>query len=132
LLFPVDHPEFFDAVNTNAQNWVTQILVKTEGLNAGWIWGALRMPGKIFRQLHQLWIVRGSKDQYLGTVLNAHIAEGARWKGVRAGEVYVDVGTLNGYREAIRILGNRELDNTKCAADSRGRVAVVKNVVSDS
>jgi hypothetical protein len=25
---------------------------------------------------------------------------------VRAGEAYVDVGTLNGYREALRVLGN--------------------------
>jgi glucose-1-phosphate thymidylyltransferase len=33
--------------------------------------------------------------------------------GVHAGEHYVDVGTLGGYREAIRLLGSRTMDTTR-------------------
>ena len=32
------------------------------------------------------------------------LAEGGKAVGIRAGEAYVDVGTLHGYREAIRLL----------------------------
>jgi hypothetical protein len=36
--------------------------------------------------------------------VNAWLQRGGRAVGIRAGESYVDVGTLHGYREAIRIL----------------------------
>ena len=42
--------------------------------------------------------------EYLGTLVNAYLADGGRALGVQAGEAYVDVGTLNGYREATRLL----------------------------
>ena len=37
--------------------------------------------------------------------MNAYLALGGRAKGVKAGEAYVDVGTFNGYRAALGLLG---------------------------
>jgi hypothetical protein len=37
--------------------------------------------------------------------VNAYLERGGATRGVRAGEVYVDVGTVHGYREAVRLLG---------------------------
>jgi tRNA (mo5U34)-methyltransferase len=42
----------------------------------------------------------------MGTLVNAYIQKGGRAVGVRAGEAYVDVGTVHGYREALNLLGN--------------------------
>jgi hypothetical protein len=36
--------------------------------------------------------------------------------GVRAGDVYVDVGTLNGYREAIRVLSTQPVKEAGAVA----------------
>ncbi len=105
LLFPVEHPEFFDAVVTDADGVVQRIEVKAEAPATHWVWGAMRMPGTVFHALHRLWVRRDCIDEYLGTLVNAWLAEGGMAMGVRAGEAYVDVGTLHGYREAIRLLG---------------------------
>ena len=107
LLFPVTQPDFFDAVLTKPDGTVIKISVKESNPESNWIWGALRMPAAIMRQLFELWRVRHKSDQYLGTLLNAYIESGGRVLGVRRGETYVDVGTLHGYREAIRILSER-------------------------
>jgi hypothetical protein len=87
---------------------VVKIAVKESNPESNWVWGALRMPAATMRQLYELWRFRHNSDQYLGTLLNAHIARGGRVLGVRRGETYVDVGTLHGYREAIRILSERQ------------------------
>jgi hypothetical protein len=42
--------------------------------------------------------------------VNAYLAQGGEAVGVRAGEAYVDVGTLHGYREAIRVLSARPIE----------------------
>ena len=42
LLFPVDHPEAFDAVVTDAAGRVSAIQVKSPCPSTHWIWGALR------------------------------------------------------------------------------------------
>ena len=105
LLFPVERPEFFDAVDTDARGVVRQIQVKQSSPCSNWIWGAFKMPGKIFAELHRLWRhERRCCDLYIGTLVNAYIAAGGRARGVRGGEAYFDVGTLDGYREAIRLL----------------------------
>jgi tRNA (mo5U34)-methyltransferase len=39
--------------------------------------------------------------------VNAYLAEGGRAVAVEAGQAYVDVGTLNGYRTALRLLDER-------------------------
>lgn len=105
LLFPVERPELFDAVITDAAGLVQEIEVKRMGARSNWIWGALKMPGSVFRELHRLWCEPGRKDEYLGTLVNAYLEGGGRAIGVRRGAAYVDVGTLHGYREAIALLG---------------------------
>lgn len=107
LLFPVERPELFDAVVTAADGRVREIQVKTRRASSQWIWGAFRMPAAIFRELHALWRERGESDAYIGTLVNAWLERGGEALGVRAGEAYVDVGTLHGYREAIQLLGAR-------------------------
>jgi glucose-1-phosphate thymidylyltransferase len=104
LLFPVERPELFDAVVTDDDGRVLEIQVKRRDATSTWIWGAFKMPGETLRELHDLWIERGRADEYIGTLVNAHLARGGEAVGVRAGKAYVDVGTLHGYREAIRIL----------------------------
>jgi dTDP-glucose pyrophosphorylase len=104
LLFPVEHPEFFDAVSTDEHGWVRRILVKQREPETNWIWGAFKMPGDVFHKLHRLWQRPQRRDEYFGTLVNAWLAEGGRAMGVRAGRNYVDTGTLHGYRAAIRLL----------------------------
>jgi len=107
LLFPVDCPEFFDAVVTDEDERVVEIQVKQRHPDSSWIWGAFKMPGATMHGLHRLWCERDPRDEYFGTLVNAYIARGGQARGVRAGRSYVDVGTLNGYREAIRLLSER-------------------------
>jgi dTDP-glucose pyrophosphorylase len=104
LLFPVDQPSLFDAVLTDGAGWVREIQVKSAAPDTNWIWGAFSMPGAVFHELHRLWLSRGQRDEYLGTLVNAYLAGGGRAIGVRAGRDYVDVGTFNGYRDAIQLL----------------------------
>lgn len=111
LLFPVEHPERFDAVITNEQNEVLEVRVKSPDASTKWIWGALKMPAAIFNELHDLWTAR--RDEYLGTLINEYLARGGRAYGFKIGASYVDVGTLNGYREALRLL------DANCAAEVR-------------
>jgi glucose-1-phosphate thymidylyltransferase len=107
LLFPVSHPELFDAVVDLDDGTIVEIQVKRPRPDSAWVWGAFRMPGSVLRELHDLWRTREEPHEYMGTLVNEYIAHGGRAQAVRAGEAYVDVGTLNGYREAIRILGER-------------------------
>lgn len=102
LLFPVTHPENFDAVVMGSNSDVGRVQVKQPRPESNWIWGAMKMPASVFRNLRDLWLERG--DEYLGTLFNEYIARGGRVKGIKGGEAYVDVGTLNGYREALRLL----------------------------
>ena len=104
LLFPVERPELFDAVVTDADGAVEEVEVKKLGARTKWVWGGMKMPGAVFHALHALWCRAERRDEYFGTLVNAWIAEGGRALGVRAGEAYVDTGTLHGYREAMRLL----------------------------
>jgi glucose-1-phosphate thymidylyltransferase len=107
LLFPVERPEFFDAVVTDATGRVETIEVKRRGARSHWVWGAFKLPGAVLHQLHALWRQPDRGDEYIGTLVNAWLARGGVAYGVRGGEVYVDVGTLNGYREAVSLLAQR-------------------------
>ena len=107
LLFPVERPEFFDAVMLGPESRVEQILVKTPHPGTNWVWGAFKLSGSILASLHALWLERHCQDEYFGTLVNAWIERGGSALGIRAGEEYVDVGTLNGYREAIQLLEKR-------------------------
>jgi glucose-1-phosphate thymidylyltransferase len=107
LLFPVERPELFDAVVTDEAGSVREIQVKDPGARTRWVWGAFKLPARTLAELHALWLERGRRDEYIGTLVNAWLAEGGRAVGVPAGETYVDVGTLHGYREAIGVLSAR-------------------------
>src|SRR4051794_23897053 len=99
LVFPVTRPELFDAVVADENGAVRAIEVKQQQPRSNWVWGAFKMPGAVMHELHDLWQRRGQSDEYIGTLVNAYLAEGGTALAVRAGEVYVDVGTLHGYRE---------------------------------
>lgn len=104
LLFPVDRPEFFDAVVLDESGAVREIQVKQQGAQSKWIWGAFKMPGRVLQDLHALWCARQREDEYFGTLVNAFLAAGGKAIGVKAGTAYVDVGTFDGYRAAINLL----------------------------
>ena len=107
LLFPVDRPELFDAVLTEPDGSVVEIQVKKAGAQSNWIWGAFKLTGRVLHELHDLWHRRDPHDEYIGTLVNAYLVLGGKATGVRAGESYVDVGTLHGYREANQLLDSR-------------------------
>jgi dTDP-glucose pyrophosphorylase len=107
LLFPVSRPELFDAVVTTSEGRVVEIQVKREDATSRWVWGAFKLTGAILGELHDLWVERGRRDEYLGPVVNAWVGRGHTATGLRAGEAYVDVGTLHGYHEALLLLRAR-------------------------
>ena len=106
LLFPVERPELFDAVDCDGDGRVRRILVKSPARagTPGRVWGAFKMPGRTLHALHALWRRRERRDEYIGSLVNAFIEGGGEAWGVPAGEAYVDVGTLNGYRQAGLLL----------------------------
>jgi NDP-sugar pyrophosphorylase family protein len=108
LLFPVARPELFDAVVTSDDDRVREIQVKQKSPDSSWIWGAFRMPGSVLAALHQLWIERERSDAYVGTLVNEYIARGGAVSSIKAGSAYFDVGTLDGYRQAMRLLDGRD------------------------
>lgn len=104
LLFPVERPELFDAVVAGDDGRVEEIQVKQPDARSRWVWGAFKMPGATLHALHDLWQERGRADEYMGTLVNAWLARGGEAWGVRAGSAYYDVGTMDGYLEAMRKL----------------------------
>jgi glucose-1-phosphate thymidylyltransferase len=117
LLFPVEHPQFFDAVVLRGDGRVQEIQVKDVRATSHWIWGAFKMPGAVLRELNALWLARERQDEYVGTLVNAWLTQGGEAHARRAGTSYVDVGTVRGYREAIALLsGDDDADSARRAA----------------
>ena len=104
LLFPVDEPRRFDAVVTDDDGRVVEIQVKVEQPATRWVWGAFRMPARVFRDLNALWSQPDRQDEYVGSLVNAYVRRGGLARGIQAGERYYDVGTIDGYRAAIHAL----------------------------
>ncbi len=100
VLFPVRDPSCFDAVICDELGYVQQVQVKKPAPGSHWIWGAATATGECFYRLKLLWESRHRADTYLGDLLNAYLANGNVVRGVCSGEIYMDVGTLEGYREA--------------------------------
>jgi glucose-1-phosphate thymidylyltransferase len=121
LLFPVESPELFDAVETEPDGSVKAIAVKSASSHSSWIWGAFKMPGRLMQHLQTLWLKRECRDQYVGTLVNAFLAEGGVAWASHSGQSYVDVGTLNGYRCAIELLRS---DNQSRVITPIGRPSV--------
>lgn len=119
LLFPVERPEQFDAVALADDDLhVTEIRVKQPNPGTHWIWGAFKMPGAVFHELHRLWLERERRDEYFGTLINAYLAAGGTALGIKAGEAYVDVGTLQGYRAAMLMLSDSQHDAPEVTANA--------------
>src|SRR5215217_6438390 len=76
LLFPVESPERFDAVLTDPSGRVREIRVKQPDPGTSWVWGAFKLSGRTLHELHALWERRGREDEYVGTLVNAWLAEG--------------------------------------------------------
>lgn len=106
LCFPVEQPQFFDAVVADSEGRVEQIQVKQADARSHWIWGAFKLSGRALRELQDLWRQPGRGDEYIGTLINAYLARGGRATAVRAGRAYVDVGTVRGYRTAMNLLSS--------------------------
>jgi dTDP-glucose pyrophosphorylase len=101
LLFPVEEPQFFDAVLTDDQGRVKELQVKCPTPSSSWIWGAFCAPTAVMKDLHALWLERSRQDEYVGGLVNEYLRRGAQATGVYAGTTYVDVGTVTGYRRAF-------------------------------
>jgi glucose-1-phosphate thymidylyltransferase len=112
LLFPVQRPEFFDAVLTDADSRVLQIKVKQAMVGTPWIWGAFKLNGAILQKLFELWRQRECEDHYFGNLVNSYLIRGGEAFGLKEGIAYVDVGTLHGYREAIQLLSANVIDTS--------------------
>src|SRR5437016_4354045 len=100
VLFPVTNPAAFDAVVCDERGYVREVQVKKPEAASPWIWGAVTARGESFRRLKLLWEARHRADEYLGDLLNAFITAGNVVCGIYSGEIYMDVGTLEGYRNA--------------------------------
>ena len=100
VLFPVMEPAAFDAVVCDQLGYVQGVEVKEPEAHSHWIWGAVTATGHAFRALKLLWEARHREDLFLGDLLNAYISAGNVVRATHAGEHYMDVGTLEGYRTA--------------------------------
>jgi dTDP-glucose pyrophosphorylase len=100
VMFPVQDPSAFDAVVCDDLGYVQEVQVKSKNARSNWIWGAVTATGEAFHRLKLLWESRHRSDEYLGDLLNAFIAAGNVVRGKFCGEIYMDVGTLAGYRNA--------------------------------
>jgi glucose-1-phosphate thymidylyltransferase len=129
LLFPVEHPELFDAVVLDGDR-VTEIQVKQPGAASKWIWGAFKMSARGFRELQSLWRTRDCRDEYFGTLVNAYIAAGGQGLGVKAGESYVDVGTIGGYRTAMALLAESPIANGRSRLLAGGSSEAIRPVTA--
>jgi glucose-1-phosphate thymidylyltransferase len=107
LLFPVDKPWLYEAVDVDRGGRVRDIQIQALQPRSNWVWGAFKLPAQTLHELHALWIARGQRDERVGTLINAWIAGGGETHGVRAGESFVDVSIVHGYREAKRLLDQR-------------------------
>jgi dTDP-glucose pyrophosphorylase len=100
ILFPVPDPANFDAVVCDEQGYVQSVEVKHPEAHSRWIWGAVACTGQAFHALRLLWEARHREDGYLGHLLNAWLHAGNPVRGLACGELYLDVGSLEGYHRA--------------------------------
>ena len=107
VLFPVNEPSAFDAVVADELGFVREVQGKRPDATSHWIWGAITATGNALHELRCLWEARHRQDEYLSTLLNAYLAAGNLVGSVYAGEHYMDVGTLAGYRAAQDFLQRR-------------------------
>jgi dTDP-glucose pyrophosphorylase len=116
ICFPVLDPSAFDAVVSDDRGYVERVEVKLANARSHWIWGAVTTTGPAFHSLKLLWQARHREDEYLGHLLNAFIDAGNIVRATHVGEIYIDVGTLQGYHAAQDFLrGVRNPETRKVA-----------------
>ena len=76
LLFPVEHPELFDAVATDAGRAGAGDLGQAARRALALGLGCDADAGPVLHELHGLWQARERQDEYLGTLVNAWLAAG--------------------------------------------------------
>ncbi|MGH9414919.1 MAG: sugar phosphate nucleotidyltransferase [Terriglobales bacterium] len=101
ITFPVNRPQEFDAVIGNARGEVARVEVKQPGSSERRVWGAITAPGPAFLRLHEFWLARGGREQYLGDLFNAWIGAGESVSYDHQGTHYWDIGTPAGYERAL-------------------------------
>ncbi|MDB4954398.1 MAG: Glucose-phosphate thymidylyltransferase [Myxococcales bacterium] len=111
LCFPVGEPQHFDAVVSDREGRVREIQVKQPDATSDWVWGAFKMPARVLGELAALWREPGRGDTYIGTLVNAWLARGGTAWATHTGAAYVDVGTLHGWRDAVRLLDGHAAEN---------------------
>ncbi|HOA75265.1 MAG TPA: hypothetical protein PL151_00145 [Phycisphaerae bacterium] len=74
------------------------------------------------KELHVLGLERQCRGEYIGTLVNAYFQWGGQARGVKARQAYTHVGTLHGYREAIRLLSSMVSSEAGPAPATIGRV----------
>ena len=116
ICFPVLNPSQFDAVVTDDHGYVRQVEVKLQAAQSHWIWGAITTTAAAFHALKLLWESRHRQDQYLGHLLNAFIDAGNIVRASHLGEIYMDVGTIQGYHDAQDFLRNQKRSEIKKVA----------------
>jgi len=85
---------------------VREIQVKQRDAASHRVWGAFKLSGAILHELHRFWCEREPHDEYIGTLVNAYLAAGGEAIAAPFGTAYVDIRTLGGYREAMRLLAD--------------------------
>jgi dTDP-glucose pyrophosphorylase len=116
VCFPVLDASTFDSVVSDDHGYVHRVDVKVPNPESYWIWGAVISTGDAFHALKLLWESRHRADEYLGYLLNAFIDAGNTVRASQVGEVYMDVGTLQGYHAAQDFLrGLRDLAEKRAA-----------------
>ncbi len=101
ITFPSSHPEDFDAVESDGEGRVMRIEVKKPGARGRRIWGAITLPGHKLHECRRFWLEHGGREAYLGDLWNRWMEAGQAISCDQAGETYMDVGTLEGYHEAL-------------------------------
>jgi glucose-1-phosphate thymidylyltransferase len=108
LTFPVARPEFFDAVASDCDGRVREIQVKSpavDALDLGRLPAVRLRVARITRALGTARAPRRIHRTLWSTPISRPAAR--RWHRPAAPD-YVDVGTLGGYREAMRLLNSRQ------------------------
>ena len=104
LLFPVEQPEFFDAVVLDDDGPGARDPGQAAGRRLALDLGRVQDAGpRAARAARACGASATAPDEYIGTLVNAYLAGGGEAVGVKAGDAYVDVGTLHGYRAAIAL-----------------------------
>ncbi len=137
ITFPVAAAEQFDAVISQGSGpiqAVARVEVKQSGNPRRRIWGGVTLPGECLLEMAAMWQDMKPRPHYLGDLFNSWLAAGRSLSCDAAGQWYLDVGTLEGYHQALdwsrreRPLLVAERDGEACGAPSRPPAIAAANL----